>query len=202
MSVKKDTAHSVFQRLLHHAKERNEDFNLLLVRYGVERFLYRIGISQYRDNFVLKGASLFIIWKGYNYRVTRDIDLLASNAPEDLDSISEIFRKLCSFTTIDTDGMQFDPASIKTEEIREEKQYTGIRIKLLGFLKQARVPMQIDIGFGDAVTPPPEEIQYPVILPDSLQPWLKAYPRYTFVAEKIEAMVHLGLVNSRMKDFF
>lgn len=191
--------HSIFQRLLNRAKSNNEDFNLLLSRYGMERLLYRLSISQHNDRFILKGASLFLVWMGQSYRVTRDADLLAFGNP-DPNRLAEIFREICN-VGCDTDGMVFKADTLKIEEIRERQEYDGVRITFVGFLNTARIPLQIDIGFGDAITPFPEDIEYPTLF-EAPPPKLKAYPRYTLVAEKLEAMIQLDLANSRMKDFY
>ena len=197
---KRNIGHSVFQRLLKHAKIHGEDFNLLLLRYGVERLLYRLSISTYADRFILKGASLFLVWKVQDYRVTKDADLLGfGNA--DTERITRIFRKLCKIVTEDIDGIEFIPDTVKAVPIREEHVYGGIRVTLMGMLHQAQIPLQIDICFGDAVTPAPERIKFPTLL-QTPPPELLAYPRYTMVAEKLEAMVRLGMANSRMKDFY
>ncbi len=196
---KKNVAHSIFQRLLNRAKTNKEDFNLLLSRYGMERFLYRLSVSSHNDRFILKGASLFLVWKGQNYRVTRDADLLGfGNA--DTEQLADVFRDICRVEFL-ADGMIYLPESLSAEDIREDQEYDGVRITLVGMLNQARIPLQVDIGFGDAITPAPEQIEYPTFF-DEPPPLLKAYPRYTLVAEKVEAMVKLGLANSRMKDFF
>ena len=197
---KRNIGHSVFQHLLNHAKSNGEDFNLLLFRYGVERFLYRLSISQYADRFILKGASLFLVWKGHSYRVTKDADLLGFGS-EDTEDISTLFKDLCGIGSEDIDGMKFMSDTVIAVPIREEQEYNGIRVTLLGILHQARIPMQIDIGFGDAVTPAPEKITFPTLL-DAPAPQLLAYPRYTMIAEKFEAMIRLGMANSRMKDFY
>lgn len=198
-SRKPNTGHSVFHRLLNHAKTRGEDFNLLLIRYGVERLLYRLSISPHADSFILKGASLFLVWKGQSYRVTKDADLLGFGSA-DTDRISAVFKEVCR-VPCDDDGFIFMPDTIRAIPIREEQEYDGIRVTLTGMLHQARIPLQIDIGFGDVVTPSPERIEFPALL-DAPAPQLKAYPRYTMVAEKLEAMVRLGMANSRMKDFY
>jgi len=195
----KNIAHSIFQRLLNRAKANKEDFNLLLSRYGMERFLYRLSVTSYRDRFILKGASLFFVWKGQNYRVTRDADFLGFGNP-DMEQLADVFRDICGVEFQD-DGMIYLPDTLKIVEIREDQEYDGVRITLAGFLNQARIPIQIDIGFGDTITPAPENIEYPVLF-DCPPPLLKAYPRYTLVAEKLEAIVKLGLANSRMKDFY
>jgi hypothetical protein len=197
---KHNMAHSVFQRLLNQAKTREIDFNLLLSRYGMERFIYRLSISPYNENFILKGASLFLVWKGQDYRVTRDADFLGFGeaSPRQL---LEQFQLICRQDCPTDDGMEFIPDTVKAQAIREEQEYDGVRVTLMGKLGNARIPLQIDIGFGDAITPQPDEIEYPTLL-DNPAPHLKAYPRYTLVSEKFEAMVRLGIANSRMKDFF
>ncbi len=197
---KKNPGHSVFQRLLDYARNSGEDFNLLLSRYGIERLLYRLSISSHADKFILKGASLFLIWKGQNYRVTRDADLLGY-VPSDPDQIADIFIELCQSMGEDVDGLEFIADSVRAVAIREEQAYDGIRVTLLGKLHQARIPLQVDIGFGDAVTPEPERIEFPTLL-DAPPPKLMAYTRYTMIAEKVEALVRLGMANSRMKDFY
>ncbi|MFH1974492.1 MAG: nucleotidyl transferase AbiEii/AbiGii toxin family protein [Pseudomonadota bacterium] len=199
-SKKPDIGHSVFNRLLNRARAGKEDFNLLLFRYGIERLLYRLSISPHADKFILKGASLFLAWKGQHYRVTKDLDLLGLG-PADVEHISGVFKELCHVATDERDGIQFITDSVRALPIREAQAYDGIRVTLMGILHQARIPLQIDIGFGDAVTPEPERITFPTLL-DTPPPQLLAYPRYTMVAEKFEAMVRLGIANSRMKDFY
>lgn len=197
---KPNAGHSIFQRLLNYAKEHREDFNLLLFRYGVERLLYRLSISPHADKFILKGASLFLVWLGQNYRVTKDADLLCSG-PADAEHIAAVFKELCQVVSDDVDGIVFMADTVRAVPIREEQEYEGIRVALLGMLHQARIPLQIDIGFGDAITPAPEKITFPTLL-NAPAPEILAYPRYTMVAEKLEAMVRLGIANSRMKDFY
>jgi len=197
---KPNIGHSVYQRLLNYAKEHREDFTLLLSRYGVERLLYRLSISPHVDKFILKGASLFLVWTGQNYRVTKDADLLCSGRA-DGEHIRSVFRELCQVVTDDLDGIVFMSDTVRAAPIREEQEYGGIRVTLLGMLHKARIPLQIDIGFGDAITPAPEKVTFPTLL-DAPAPKLLAYPRYTVVAEKLQAIVVLGIVNSRMKDFY
>jgi hypothetical protein len=197
---KPNTGHSVFQRLLNRARGSGEDFNLLLFRYGMERLLYRLSVSPHAGNFILKGASLFLVWKGQNYRVTKDADLLGIGSA-DAEHILGVFRDLCKTTAGNGDGVEFDVDTVSAVPIREEQAYEGIRVTLVGMLHRARIPLQVDIGFGDAVTPEPDRIEFPTLLDDP-PPRLLAYPRYTMVAEKFEAMVRLGMVNSRMKDFY
>ena len=196
----RNTSHSIFRRLLNYARSNKEDFNLLLFRYGIERLLYRLSISSHADSFILKGASLFLVWKGQNYRVTKDADLLGMG-PSDAERIKYIFIDLCKLKAEESDGIEYKTETIITLPIREEQSYDGIRVTLMGILHQARIPLQVDIGFGDAVTPKPEKIQFPTLL-NNPPPQLLAYPRYTMVAEKLEATVRLGMANSRMKDFY
>ncbi|MBS3907608.1 MAG: nucleotidyl transferase AbiEii/AbiGii toxin family protein [Syntrophaceae bacterium] len=197
---KPNTSHSIFQRLLNHARAKGEDFNLLLFRYGVERLLYRLSISPYAEKFILKGASLFLVWKGQNYRVTKDADLLGLG-PADADHLIGVFKELCRTASDDVDGIEFMPDTVRATPIREEQHYGGIRVTLEGLLYQARISLQIDIGYGDVVTPGPERIKFPTLLGAS-PPRLLAYSRYSMVAEKLEAMIRLGIANSRMKDFY
>jgi predicted nucleotidyltransferase component of viral defense system len=188
----------VRERLLTVARETHEDFNLILTRYALERLLYRIGQSRYSDQFVLKGAMLFLAWMSETHRPTRDLDLLGrgESSPE---SSKAIFRELCAISA--NDGIAFDENSVQSERIREDELYEGVRVTLLATLAKARIAIQVDIGFGDAITPPPVETDYPTLL-DMPAPRLRTYPRETVVAEKFEAMVKLGLANTRMKDFY
>ncbi len=189
----------MFQRLLNHARSRGEDFNLVLTRYAAERFLYRLSISSHARHFILKGASLFLIWKGKSHRVTKDTDLLGFGSA-DTGRISAVFKEICR-VPCEEDGMTFIPETVRAIPIREKQEYEGIRVTLTGKLHQAQIPLQIDIGFGDVVTPAPERVEFPTLL-DSPAPQLRAYSRYTMVAEKFQAMLQLGMANSRMKDFY
>jgi hypothetical protein len=192
-------AASVRQRLLNLARERKEDFGLVLTKYGLERILYRISKSKHRGAFILKGALLFELWSEQRYRPTRDADFLASgeNSPE---RFSEIFKEICEVDAED-DGLRFDAATVTAERITEDADYQGIRVKFVGFLETARIPIQIDLGFGDVITPAPIETEIPSLL-DMPTSKLLTYPRESVIAEKFEAMVSLGLANSRMKDFY
>jgi hypothetical protein len=192
-------AASVRQRLLNRAREHGVDFNLVLQRYAIERFLYRLSLSSEVDRFTLKGATLFLVWAGQEFRPTRDVDLLGAG-PEDHAAIRHAVEAICTLQFPD-DGIVFDPGSIRIDDIRDEQEYGGVRVRLQGNLGQARLPLQVDIGFGDVITPNREEQDYPTLL-DHPAPRLWAYPRETFVAEKFEAMVRLGRPNSRVKDLW
>jgi hypothetical protein len=191
-------AASVRQRLLDQAKSKRVDFNLLLTRYGLERFLYRLGRSEYRERFVLKGAMLFPLWGVVSYRSTRDVDLLGYGESE-IEALVTVFRTICQ-TEVADDGITFDPVSVQAEGIRDQMEYGGTRLKLNADLAGARIHLQVDIGFGDVITPSADTAEYPVLL-DHPAPHLWVYPRETVIAEKFQAMVHLGIANSRMKDF-
>jgi hypothetical protein len=195
----KNTAASVRDRLLALARKRGEDFQLLLTQYGLERLLYRLGQSQYRDRFILKGAMLFILWGDQPHRPTRDVDFLGFGDSSEA-GLQDIFRELCSIP-VEDDGLSLMADSVQVEVIRDEAEYGGIRVRLFGDLAGARVPIQADIGFGDAVTPEAKEVEYPTLLGNPA-PHLRAYPRETVVAEKYQALVNLGMANSRMKDFY
>ena len=195
----RNPAESVRARLLNKARADGVDFQLLLTRYGLERLLYRLSVSRERDNFLLKGALLFDPWYDVPLRPTRDIDLLGFGLAE-IPLLVAAFEGICAIEV--DDGMAFDAASIRADEIRKEANYAGIRLTLTGTIDGARCPVQIDVGYGDAVTPAPESARYPVILGAMPAPTLRVYPRYTVVAEKLEAIISLGMANSRMKDYF
>ncbi len=192
-------AQSVRDRLLRRARERGEDFNFLLNRFAVERFLYRLSLSPHRDRFVLKGASLFAVWAAQPYRATRDIDI-EGFGPNDPDAVGALMCEVCAVAVAD-DGLTLLPDAATAATIRDEEQYGGVRVRIPARLGNARTDVQIDIGFGDAITPPAAPVDYPTLLPFPA-PRLRAYPRETVIAEKWEAIVSLGIGNSRMKDFF
>jgi predicted nucleotidyltransferase component of viral defense system len=191
-------AASVRARLLNLAKAQDVDFNQMLVRFALERILYRLCQSQHADRFLLKGALLFNLWYDMPHRATRDADLLGFGA-SDLESVAQTFRDIASVAV--DDGIVFDPASVVTEEIRKDAGYSGARILINGELAKARCKTQIDVGFGDAVTPAPLNSVYPVLLDDLPAPRLRTYPVYTVVAEKLHAIAILGMTNSRLKDY-
>jgi hypothetical protein len=192
-------AHSVHQRLLNIRDKTDESFNHLLMRYGLERLLYRLQACGHADDFVLKGAMLFALWQDLPGRPTRDIDLLGFGTLNH-ERLRHVFEEACHAEVAD-DGLHFDAATIRTDDIRDDQEYHGIRVRLLAFLAKARLPIQIDIGFGDAIYPPPEFIDYPSLL-DFPAPHLRAYHPATVIAEKLNATVTLGIMNSRVKDFY
>jgi predicted nucleotidyltransferase component of viral defense system len=195
----RNLAASIRQRLLDRARARGEDFQLLLDRYAVERLLYRLSISDVRDEFLLKGALLFALWFNTPHRPTRDADFLG-NGPRDSRALAGTIRRVCAIEC--EDGISYDPDSIKVVEIREQAAYQGLRVTLRAELDKARCIVQLDVGYGDAVTPGPVDIRFPGLLDDFPTPALRAYPRETVFAEKLEAMAQLGITNSRMKDYF
>jgi hypothetical protein len=195
----KNLAASVRQRLLNIAKDRGEPFDLLLTQYGLERILYRVSVSEWADEFILKGALLFTLWDRVPRPPTRDADLLG-RGPAELERLGEIFRALCTLEVAD-DGLTLNPGSVRVEEIREGNAYQGIRVRISGALDSAIVPIQIDVGFGDVVIPESEEVEFPTLL-DFTPPRLRAYTAYTVIAEKLQAIVALGIANSRMKDYY
>ncbi|MBI3102091.1 MAG: nucleotidyl transferase AbiEii/AbiGii toxin family protein [Burkholderiales bacterium] len=190
---------SVRTRLKQHADATQQDFNLTLTHYGLERLLYRLSISPHASNYLLKGALLFSLWYDQPHRPTRDADLLGFG-PDDIGTAVSTFREICQIEV--EDGIAFEPASVEGSEIRKEAGYGGVRIDLQAKLDGARIALQVDIGFGDAVTPAPEAVDYPVLLGDLPAPQLRAYPKYTVVAEKFHAVCLLGMANTRMKDYF
>ncbi len=193
----KNLAASVRQRLLNLAKKRGDAFDLVLARYALERWLYRLSVSPHGERFLLKGALLFSVWGIDDHRPTRDADLLGSGN-SDPAALVVVFREVCA--VVCEDGIVFDTDSVAAAPIADDKVYSGVRVTLRADLSGARIPVQIDVGFGDAVTPEPKPVEYPVLL-DAPIPRLRAYPVETVVAEKFHAMTVLGMDNSRMKDF-
>ena len=190
---------SVRARLLDRARAERSDFQILLTRYALERLLYRLSVSPHRDRFILKGAMLFVTWVAEPFRPTRDLDLLG-HGDNDAEAIAETFRSICAQPVAD-DGVTFDVAALTAAPIREEMKYDGVRVRTTATIDGARISIQVDIGFGDAITPAAIEIDYPALL-NAPTPHLRAYPVETVVAEKFEALVTLGVANSRIKDFY
>lgn len=195
----KNPAHAVRARLAELADRDGEDYNRLLVRYAIERLLYRLAVSPHADDFVLKGATLFAFWLGKPHRPTRDLDLLGRGSPDE-GRLLDVFRAVAAVACPE-DGLVFDPDSVVGEPIREEARYAGVRIVLAARLVTGTVKVQVDVGLGDATVPAPTivEIKSLLSLPS---PRVRAYAPETVVAEKLEALVQLGLANSRMKDFY
>jgi hypothetical protein len=192
-------AASIRARLKQHADASKQDFNLILTRYGLERLLYRLSVSDQAENFLLKGALLFQLWYGHPHRPTHDADLLGFGA-SDVPALVSIFRAVTAIAV--DDGIVFDPESATGAEIRKDASYGGVRVDLRATLAGARIALQVDIGFGDAVTPAAQTVHYPTLIADVPAPTLRAYPKATAVAEKAHAITVLGMTNSRMKDFF
>lgn len=190
---------SILARLLALAKQRGDNHSLLLNRFAMERLLARVSMSPHAGRFLLKGALLFTLWYDAPHRPTRDADLLGFG-PDDEANLMATFREIAAMDL--GDGIVFAPDSVRAHAIREDNTYGGTRINLLAHIGSARCALQIDVGFGDAVTPEPETVVYPTLLGDFQAPTLRVYPVYTVIAEKYQAMVMLGQANSRMKDFF
>lgn len=199
MTSPKNMSASVRQRLLNRARSDHRPFNELLQYYAMERFLYRLSQAVHADRFILKGALMLRAWRSPELRPTMDIDMLGRTSNVEADIVAQI-RDILT-VDVETDGLAFEPDSIQVERIAEDADYEGIRIRFLGALGSARINMQIDIGFGDIVYPEPEELDLPTML-NSPAPRLLCYSRESSIAEKFEAMVKLGMLNSRMKDFY
>ena len=195
----RNVAASVRARLQNLARETRANFQRVLTRYALERLLYRLSVSPHWESFVLKGAMLYAAWLDDPFRATRDLDLLAFGA-RDAERLVKIFHEVCA-QPVEEDGLIFDSENLVVEQIRDDQAYGGFRLRTSARLAAAVIPVQIDIGFGDVVTPDPIELEYPVLL-NQPAPRLNAYPRETVVAEKFEAIVALDLANSRMKDFY
>lgn len=197
--IGKNHAASVRTRLLNQARSSGEDFQRLLVRYAIERLLYRLSISGHRDVFILKGATLFVVWFGKPHRATKDLDLLGRGTP-DLERLTTVFAEVAS-CPFPTDGMTFDGDQIKASPIREDASYSGVRLMIPASLAGAKVKVQVDIGMGDAMVPDPQFIEMTSLL-DFPDVRMRAYSPETVVAEKLEALVVLGMTTSRMKDLY
>jgi predicted nucleotidyltransferase component of viral defense system len=190
---------SVHQKLINLSKKRGEDPNLVFIQYAIERFLYRLSCSKQSGKFILKGAMLWTVWAGKTHRPTRDLDLLGFGDASAV-TLRVIFSEICN-VAVEPDGLTFNADTILITEIREELEYPGQRVKLESRLGNARINIQIDIGFGNSIIPAPVEIDYPTLL-DMPSPHIKVYPIETVIAEKLETIVSKGVLNSRMKDFY
>lgn len=192
-------AASVHQRLLNYARAQERTFNEVLQLYALQRFLYRLGASAYRERFVLKGALMLTVWHSPVSRPTRDIDLMGQ-LDNSVETIAASIREICAVTSED-DGLRYNPASVAAERIIEGASYAGVRVRFAGYLGNARIPMQIDVGFGDALVPGPSNIELPSLL--GLPPaHLRGYSPESAIAEKLQIMALLGEINSRMKDYY
>jgi len=195
----RDLGASVRQRLLNQARLQGRPFQELLQYFAMERFLYRLSKSPFADRFILQGALLLTAWRAPVARPTMDIDL-AGKTNNELERIRSLVGEVCEFAT-EPDGIEFAAGSIEVQRIKEDAEYEGVRVRFNATLAKARTPMQIDIGFGDVIVPRPIEIEYPAML-EFPAPVLMAYPKETVVAEKLEALTVLGMLNSRLKDYY
>lgn len=199
--VKKNAGKSVKTRLLNLMNESGYKYMYLLARYFKERLLYRVSVSQYKDNFVLKGGSLLYALNGLESRPTIDIDFMAERINRDRESLTDVFREILSIAC-DEDGVTFDIESLKTEPITVDKKYPGTRFLVTAHMDTIVHPMSMDVGFGDIITPCPEAVDYPLLLQDIPSINIQAYSLETVIAEKFHAMIDRDIFNSRMKDFF
>ena len=196
----KNMSASVKARLKNKAEKENINFNQILLLYLQERLLYRISISKYRNNFFLKGGLLISSLTDFKTRPTRDMDFLVCGLSNDINDIKDVFQRVCNIK--DNDGVTFASDTIKAERITEETENQGVRIKVKSFLGNARIMLQLDIGFKDIIIPKPQTMNYPVLLDDQKKPNIKTYSLESVIAEKFETMLRLSTINSRMKDFY
>jgi predicted nucleotidyltransferase component of viral defense system len=196
---KTNLAASVRSRLLKLNEATRQDYNAILTRYCLERLLYRLSVSKHRDKFILKGAMLFAVWQGSPHRQTRDLDLLGFGDSSQA-TLKDVFRDFCN-QAVDDDGVTFDPDAVSTGAIRDDAEYGGVRVKIIAHIGEARISLQVDVGFGDVLTPQPQEESYPCLL-GMPAPVLRCYARETVVAEKLAAIIKLGDINTRYKDYF
>lgn len=197
--VIRNLPHSILTKLKNFSRENNFEFNVVLIRFAIERFLYRLYLSEYRDNFVLKGGNLLTVWLGPSYRVTKDADFLFSGEASH-ENLKKCFTAVCNIEFLE-DAIEFHPETILTTEIRKEKQYNGICVELLATIGVVKIPLGFDVGFGDAVYPEIQMKKFPTCLALP-PPQIQMYPEESVISEKFEAMVSLGIANSRMKDFY
>ena len=195
----KNIAASVHHRLLNKAKEYSRPFNELLQHFAIERFIYRLSKNPHADRFILKGALMFWAWSGPVSRPTMDIDLLGK-IDNSLEVIVAVMKNVCVMV-VEPDGMSFNAETVTAARITEDAEYEGVRVRVQGGLGNARVSLQIDIGFGDVIVPSPSKVVYPALL-DFPSPELNGYTMESTIAEKFHAMVKLDVLNSRMKDFY
>jgi predicted nucleotidyltransferase component of viral defense system len=196
----KNRAASLRARLLHLSKKENIEFQVLISRFLHERLLYRISVSDFSNHFVLKGGAFMYAIQGLKTRPTTDVDFLGQQIANDVDALCDTFRKICS--TESSDEVHFLPESIQGEPIAEQEKYNGVRVFVDTQFDTIRQRLQIDIGFGDVVTPENQQLEYPILLDDLEIPVVRAYSVETVIAEKFQAMIELSLFNSRMKDFY
>ena len=196
----RDIAASVKAKLLNRSKETGENFNNLLIRYGIERLLYRLSQSEHAADFILKGGNLFYVWTGQLTRPTKDLDMLRCG-PTDPELVARIIRS-CVSVDVEDDGLVFDTDGLRAHVIREQELYSGVRVTLKAHLKKAQIQIQLDVGTGDAVVPDAVEVEYPSLIEGMPSARLRAYRFETAIAEKCEAMATLGMTNTRMKDFY
>ncbi len=199
MNEVKNLPASIRKRLLNKSHDTNRPYNELIQYYVIERFLYRLSQSPYADKFILKGALMFLAWGASIYRPTRDIDFLGFTTNQ-VDDVAQIIRGICE-QEVEPDGITFDRQSVRSVRIKEDADYEGVRVNVIGYLGKAKIPLQIDIGFADIVSPAPITLKYPTILGMPM-PHIRGYPPESVVAEKLQALVFLGSLNSRMKDFY
>lgn len=198
--VLKNLAASIRDRLLQHTKQHGDVYQRILTRYAIERLLFRLSLTEAAEHYVLKGAMLFVTWPEHVFRPTGDLDLLGHGDPEPA-AIVELFTRICQVEAPD-DGIIFDPATLTVEPVREGDKYQGVHLNLKGELARAVIPVQVDIGFGDHVYPPPERRMFPCLLPNLPAANILMYPPETVIAEKFEVMIRFGTANGRIKDFY
>lgn len=192
----RDLAHSVHDRLLNRARETGRPFQELLTYFAMERFVYRLSVSPHANRFVLKGALMFAAWRAPRGRPTRDADFLG-RGDSSVEGLVRTVREVCELA-VEPDGLTFDASTVRGRRIREDQEYEGVSVRFTGRLGQARIAMRLDVGFGDVVVPAPEPIELPAMLPGFPPPRLQGYTRESVIAEKLEAMVMLGVINTRL----
>lgn len=192
---------SVRERLLNLSRAGHYSQQMMITRYMQERLLYRLSISDYREQFILKGGALLYAYDRFESRPTLDIDFMATHINNDRENIKRIIKEICNVNSM-IDGASYDADTIEAEDITVNKEYHGVRVSVVAHLDTAQQRVSMDIGFGDVVTPAPQELTFPALIDTVPQAKIMAYSLETVVAEKFHAMIDISLANSRMKDFF
>lgn len=191
---------SIRARLLNLAKKEIIDFQLIIIRFLHERLLYRISVSDYSQQLILKGGAFIYAMQGLKSRPTIDVDLLGTQISNDIKVLCEVFRQICDVES--EDEVTFIPESVVGELITQQNKYNGVRLYIEATFHTVRQQIQIDVGFGDIVIPVVQELEYPTLLEEMQIPVIQAYSKETVIAEKFQAMIELSVANSRMKDFY
>lgn len=193
-------ANAISIKLLEYSKKYKVNHQMILIRFFHERLLFRVSVSEFKNHLLLKGGNLLYSIQGNTARPTVDIDFSGNKISNDIEEIKKMFLQILAIET--NDGVIFNAETLNSSEINEQNQYTGVRVKVIAQLANIKQNIQIDIGFGDVITPAPQTLHYPILLENFEVPVVQAYTIETVIAEKLQAIIILAQLNSRMKDFY